>query len=64
MPFNILTPFHNLAPFHILLHFYILTHFHILTLFYILTGPETGQRQKEIETMKYLSLAALGRAIS
>ena len=58
MPFNILTPFH------ILLHFHILTSFHILTLFYILTGPEKEQRQKEIETMKYLSLAALGRAIS
>ena len=58
MPFNILIPFNTL------LHFYILTPFHILTPFYILTGPVTGQRQKEMETMKYLSLAALGRAIS
>ena len=58
MPFNILTPFHILS------HFYILTPFHILTPFSILTGPETGQRQKEIEAMKYLSLAVLGRAIS
>ena len=50
MPSNILTPFH------------ILTHFYILTPFHILAGPETGQRQKEIEAMKYLSLAALGQA--
>ena len=58
MPFNILTPFHIMTPIHILTHFYILTSFRILT------RPETGQRQKEIEAMKYLSLAALGQAIS
>ena len=64
MLFNILTPFHILTSFHILTHFYILTPLHILTPFHFLTGTEAGQRQKEIDTMKYLSLAALGRAIS